>query len=140
MCIRHCLLGISRWMSRRHITLMPMEFSISASPQACLPHGPPILVNGNLSLQVAPGNTSVLSLTPFVLSLFTQAISKSSWLYLENTSGIQAPVTTSSAVTLAPATIISCLGYRNGLYWSPCFSSGHAPPLSLFSTQLPSVC
>ena len=56
---------------------------------------------------VAPVNTAVAFLTPFILSLFTRAISRSCWLYLENTPGIQAPVTTSSATTLALAATIS---------------------------------
>lgn len=99
------------------------------------PHGPPISVNGNWGLLVAPVNTSVAFLTLFILPLFTRAISKSCWLYLENTPGIQAPVTTSSATTLTPVAIISRLDYRYRLNWFPCLLSlWLRPPFSLFST------
>lgn len=101
------------------------------------PHGPPISVNGNWGLLVAPVNTSVAFLT---LSFFHSSSSYQQicWLYLENTPD-QAPVT-SSATTLT-GIIISRLDYRYRLNWFPCLLPlWLRPPFSLCSQQLHSDC
>lgn len=94
-------------MSSRHIKLMSEWSSAAPPPPTLLPPQPsPSQQMATLAFQLLKLNAFTASLTSLVFSFFTEVISQSCWLHLQNRSGIQSPVITSSATTLAPATMI----------------------------------
>lgn len=70
------------------------------SPTLLPPQPSPSWSMATLAFLMLKSNAFTASLTSLVLSFFTQIISQSCWFYLQNGSGIQSPVTASSATTL----------------------------------------